>query len=90
MNSPWVENHALEGTVLDILIVVGDMDPPLAGLVRLERCVECAIVFADWAAQWPVCWGVGGHFQQVRPGSVVRVDQNLGKNNQIILAQAEI
>ena len=43
-DSPGVEDHALEGTVLDVLVVVGHVDPPLPRLVRLERRVECSVV----------------------------------------------
>ena len=45
MNSPRVKHHALEGAVLDVFIIIGNMDPPLASFIRLKRCIESAIVF---------------------------------------------
>ena len=32
-----IEDHALEGAGLDVLAVVGHVDPPLSSLVRLAR-----------------------------------------------------
>ena len=39
-----IEDHALEGTVLNILAIVEHVYPPLTRLVRLERRVEGPIV----------------------------------------------
>ena len=77
MNSSGVEDHTLEGAVLNVLVVVGHMNLPLARLIRLEGGVEGAVVLRDGAAEWAVGRGVGGHLQQVRSGRVVRVDQHL-------------
>ena len=77
MNSSGVEDHTLEGAVLNVLVVVGHMNLPLARLIRLEGGVEGAVVLRDWATQGAVGRGVGGHLQQVRSGRVVRVDQHL-------------
>ena len=77
MNSSGVEDHTLEGAVLNVLVVVRHMNLPLAGLVRLEGGVEGAVVLRDRATQGAVGRGVGGHLQQVRSGRVVRVDQHL-------------
>ena len=77
MNSSGVEDHTLEGAVLNVLVVVGHMNLPLARLIRLEGGVEGAVVLGDGAAEWAVGRGVGGHLQQVRSGRVVRVDQHL-------------
>ena len=51
MNSSGVEDHTLEGAVLNVLVVVRHVDLPLPGLIRLEGCIEGAIIFRDWAAQ---------------------------------------
>ena len=77
MNSSGVEDHTLEGAVLNVLVVVGHMNLPLARLIRLEGGVEGAVVLRDRATQGAVGRGVGGHLQQVRSGRVVRVDQHL-------------
>ena len=77
MNSSGVEDHTLEGAVLNVLVVVGHMNLPLSRLIRLEGGVEGAVVLGDWATQGAVGRGVGGHLQQVRSGRVVRVDQHL-------------
>ena len=77
MNSSGVEDHTLEGAVLNVLVVVRHMNLPLARLIRLEGGVEGAVVLGDGATQWAVGRGVGGHLQQVRSGRVVRVDQHL-------------
>ena len=77
MNSSGVEDHTLEGAVLNVLVVVRHMNLPLARLIRLEGGVEGAVVLRDRAAKWAVGRGVGGHLQQVRSGRVVRVDQHL-------------
>ena len=79
MNSSGVEDHTLEGAVLDVLVVVRHMDLPLPCLIRLEGCVEGAVIFGDGASERSVGRGVGSHFQQVRPRRVVRVDQHLHK-----------
>ena len=44
-DGPGVEDHALEWAVVDVLVVVGDVDPPFAGLLRLERSIEGSILF---------------------------------------------
>ena len=77
MNSSGVEDHTLEGAVLNVLVVVRHMNLPLARLIRLEGGVEGAVVLRDRATQGAVGRGVGGHLQQVRSGRVVRVDQHL-------------
>ena len=77
MNSSGVEDHTLEGAVLNVLVVVGHMNLPLSRLIRLEGGVEGAVVLRDRAAKWAVGRRVGGHLQQVRSGRVVRVDQHL-------------
>ena len=74
MNCSRVEDHASEGTVLDVLIVVGHVNLPLPSLVRLEGGVEGAVVLRHGAAEGPVGRRVGGHLQHVGPGRVVRVD----------------
>ena len=53
MNSSGVEDHTLEGAVLNVLVVVGHMNLPLARLIRLEGGVEGAVVLRDRAAQSP-------------------------------------
>ena len=50
MNSSGVEDHTLEGAVLNVLVVVGHMNLPLARLIRLEGGVEGAVVLGDGAA----------------------------------------
>ena len=50
MNSSGVEDHTLEGAVLNVLVVVGHMNLPLARLIRLEGGVEGAVVLRDRAA----------------------------------------
>ena len=77
MNSSGVEDHTLEGAVLNVLVVVGHMNLPLSRLIRLEGGVEGAVVLRDRATQGAVGRGVGGHLQQVRSGRVVWVDQHL-------------
>ena len=77
MNSSGVEDHTLEGAVLNVLVVVRHMNLPLSRLIRLEGGVEGAVVLRDRAAKWAVGRRVGGHLQQVRSGRVVRVDQHL-------------
>ena len=74
MNCSRVEDHASEGTVLDVLVVVGHVDLPLPGLVRLEGGVEGSIVLSHRTTQRSVGWTVGRHLQQLGPGGVVRVD----------------
>ena len=54
LDGPGVEDHAPEGAVLDVLVVVGDVDAPLAGLVRLEGGEEGAVLVAHRATQRPV------------------------------------
>ena len=61
MNSSGVEDHTLEGAVLNVLVVVGHMDLPLARLIRLEGCIEGSVIFRDGAPKRSMCWGVGGH-----------------------------
>ena len=62
-DSSGVEDHASEGRVLDVLSVVGDVDPPLAGLVGLEGGVECGVLLRDGAAQRAVGGRVGSHLE---------------------------
>ena len=76
MNCSRVEDHASEGTVLDVLIVVGHVDLPLPSLVRLEGGVESSVVLAHRTAQRSVGGTVGRHLQELWPGSVVRIDLN--------------
>ena len=65
LDGPGVEDHAPEGAVLDVLVVVGDVDPPLAGLVGLEGGEEGAVLVAHRAAQRPVRRRVRGHLLSV-------------------------
>ena len=74
MNCSGVEDHASEGTVLDVLVVVGHVDLPLPGLVRLEGGVECSVVLAHRTAQGSVGGTVGRYLQELRAGGVVRID----------------
>ena len=74
MNCSGVEHHASEGAVLDVLVVVGHVDLPLPGLVRLEGGVEGAVVLPDRTAEGSVGGTVGRHLQQLWPGGVVGVD----------------
>ena len=76
MNCSRVEDHASEGTVLDVLVVVGHVDLPLPRLVRLEGGVEGSVVLADRTAERSVGGTVGRHLQQLRAGGVVRIDLN--------------
>ena len=76
MNCSRVEDHASEGTVLNVLIVIGHMNLPLPSLVRLEGGVESSVVLAHWTAQGSVGGTVGRHLQQLRAGGVVRIDLN--------------
>ena len=76
MNCSRVEDHASEGTVLDVLVVVSHVDLPLPSLVRLEGSVESSVVLAHWTAQGSVGGTVGRHLQQLRAGGVVRIDLN--------------
>ena len=61
MNCSRVEDHASEGTVLDVFIVVGHVNLPLSGLVRLEGGVESSVVLAHGTAKRSVGWTVGRH-----------------------------
>ena len=72
----WVEDHALEGAVVDVLVVVGDVNPPLSGFVGLERGVEGSVVLAHRTTQGPVSRRISRHFKQLGSGGMVRVDQN--------------
>ena len=45
VNSPRVEDHTLEGTVLYILVIIRHVNPPLPRLVWLEGRVERPVVF---------------------------------------------
>ena len=74
MDSSGVEHHASEGAVLDVLVVVGHVYPPLPGLVWLEAGVESAIVLGDWAAQRPVSGRVGSNLKKLRPRRMMGID----------------
>ena len=74
MNCPGVEHHTSEGAVLNVLIIVGHVDLPLPGLVRLEGGVEGSIVLSHRTTQRSVGGTVGRHLQQLWPGGVVGVD----------------
>ena len=41
-----IEDHAFERAVIDVLVVVGDVYPPFAGLLRLKRSIKCPVLFA--------------------------------------------
>ena len=57
-DGPGIEDHASEGAVLDVLVVVGDVDLPLASLVGLEGGEEGPVLVAHGASQRPVGRGV--------------------------------
>ena len=77
MNCSRVEDHASEGTVLDVFIVVGHVNLPLPSLVRLEGGVESSVVLTNRTAKRSVGWTVGRHLQELWAGSVVRIDLNI-------------
>ena len=60
VNSPRVEDHTLEGTVLYILVIISHVDPPLPGLVWLEGRVERSVVFAHLGTAMKGGGGKGG------------------------------
>ena len=74
MDCSGVKHHASEGAVLNVLVVVGHVYPPLPGLIRLEAGVESAIVLGDWAAQRPVSGRIGSDLQKLRPRCMMRID----------------
>ena len=63
LDGPGVEDHAPEWAVLDVVVVVGDVDAPLARLVRLEGGEERPVLLAHRAAQRAVRRGVRRHLQ---------------------------
>ena len=63
LDGPGVEDHAAEGAVLDVLVVVGDVDAPLARLVGLEGGEEGPVLLAHGAAQRTVRRRVRSHLQ---------------------------